>query len=81
MRKVIFSVFILLLLSCSSKVSNTVSEDKYLKVSEINISEKSKAVYTLAIWSGCHIYKVRLLWTDSIGKFDIGDTLILVKKR
>ena len=54
--------------------------EKELIIDNISIANTKEAEYTITSRDNSNTRGLRFLWTDSIGKFNIGDTVTIAKK-
>lgn len=65
---------------CGCLSPDTIEKDDILKVDNIEISNTKEATYTITSRDKYNLWKIKVEWTDSIGKFKVGDTVIIAKK-
>lgn len=77
---VIFRYIVLIIIFSLFSCTLEVRKQTALIVKEINIVNEKEANYVIADQDRYGKFSTRIAFTDSIGKFSVGDTLILIKK-
>lgn len=80
MKKILLFLFSILLSSCCTEILSSNEELIVREISTININEK-KCIYIIGQYNKkSHLYDKCFIIEDKIGKYNVGDTLIIIKK-
>lgn len=78
MKYLLILISILFITGCDESFNNSVTTELVVKSVK---SKQNSAIYSCVVIYSSYLVDQRISFADSIGKFNINDTLIICKKR